>query len=158
MNVPSLLTWAKSCMPMHCHRPVAKVTHKVQVLTLGELGSAELWRLSFSTKTLPASVESPVPVLSPPGFGAAVNFGRVILSPFLLSESSLVRMPSRELSLWWREGVRKREVKEKGGMDRHSHERADINVHENEEKGDIDKRARVEYVLLHGLRQQDGDT
>jgi hypothetical protein len=125
-----------------------KETHKVQVLTLGELVSAGLW--SLSTKTL--SVEGPVTVLSTPRFGAAVNFGRVILSPFLRSESSLVRMPSRELSLWWCERVRKRGVKEKGGMDRHSHERADIHAHENEEKRDIDKRASVEYVLVHGLR------
>lgn len=150
MNVPSLLTWAKSCIPMLCYPLVVKDTHKVQVLTLGEPGSAELW--SLSTKTL--SVEASE--LSPPRFGAAVNFGRVILSPFLQSESNLVRMRSRELSLWWREGVRKRGVKEKGGMDRHSHECADIHAHETEEKRDIDKRARVEYVLVHGLRQQDG--
>ena len=67
-------------------------------------------------------------------------------------------MRSRELSLWWCEGVRKRGVKEKGGMDRHSHERADIHADENEERRGIDKRARVEYVLVHELRQQDGDT
>jgi hypothetical protein len=43
-------------------------------------------------------------------------------------------------------------------MDRHSHERADIQAHENEERRDKDKCARPEYVLVHGLRQQDGDT
>jgi hypothetical protein len=43
-------------------------------------------------------------------------------------------------------------VKEKRGMDRHSHERADIHAHEHEEKRDIDERARVEYVLVHGFR------
>jgi hypothetical protein len=72
-------------MPMHCYQFVAKEAHN-KVLTLCELGSMELM-----------SVE--VLVLSPLGFGAAVNFGRVILSPFLRSEQSLVRMWSRELSL-----------------------------------------------------------
>jgi len=58
----------------------------------------------------------------------------------------------------WSEGVCKRGVKDKGGMDRHRHERADIHAHENEEKRAIDERARVERVLVHGVRQQDGDT
>ncbi len=65
-------------------------------------------------------------------------------------------MRSRELSLWWSEGVCKRGVKDKRGMDRRRHECADIYAHENEEKRDIDERARVECVLVHRHRQQDG--
>ena len=43
-------------------------------------------------------------------------------------------------------------------MDIRSHESANIYAHESEERRDVDKRARVEYVLVHGLRQQDADT
>ena len=118
-----------------------------KVLTLGELGSTELWSLSLGTM----SIEVLVLLLT--GFGAAVNFERVILTPFWESEASLVRMWSRELSLWWSDGVRKIEVMDGGGMDRHSHERADIHAHESEERRDVDKRSRVEYVLVYGHRQ-----
>ena len=150
LNVlPSFLTWAKSCMPRQCYQLAVKQNYKV--LTLGKLGSAE--RRSSSPETM--SVEAPV--LSLLGFGAAENFGSVILIPFWASEASLVRMRSRELSLWWSGGIRKRksEVKNRRGMDRHSHERAGIYVHEREERNDIDKRARVECILVHELRQQD---
>ena len=119
---------------------------------MGELGSAELWSLSLLT----TSIEGPE--LSLPVFGAAVNFERVILIPFWASDASLVRMRSRELSLWWSDGIHKREVKDGGEMDRRSHESTDIHAHESEERRDVDKRARVEYILVHGLRQQDADT
>jgi len=48
-----------------------------------------------------------VPVLvSPLRFGLGVNVERVIMTPSLASEASLVRMRSRELSLRARNGIR----------------------------------------------------
>ena len=102
------------------------------------------------------SIEAPVLFL--PVFGAAVNFESVILIPFWASDASLVRMRSRELRLWWSDGVHKREVNDRGEMNRRSHESADIHAHESEERRDVDKRARVEYVLVHRLRQRDAET
>jgi hypothetical protein len=139
-------------MSRQCYQLAVKQNYKV--LTLGKLGSAELGSLSPETMSVEA------PVLSLLGFGAAENFESVILIPFWASEASLVRMRSRELSLWWSGGIRKRksEVKNRRGMNGHSHERAGIHAHECEERNYIDKCARVECILVHELRQQDGDT
>jgi hypothetical protein len=81
-----------------------------------------------------------VPLLCLPGFGPAVNLETVTMIPLSVSAASLVRMQSREFSLWKSDSGCEGVVKEEG-MDLHGHERAYIDSHQDKGKGGVKERA-----------------